>query len=52
VLSREVRADNRDQRRCLRKIVNHLEADADLHALGLVRIALFGKWQNARIALV
>jgi hypothetical protein len=50
--SREVRADNRDQRRCVRKIVDHLEADADLHAVGRVPIALFGKWQNARSPLV
>jgi hypothetical protein len=50
--SREVRANHRDQRCCARKIVNHLEADADLHAVGPVPIALLGKWQNARSALV
>jgi hypothetical protein len=34
-----MRADHRDQGRRLRKVVNHLKADTDLHAKHLIPIA-------------
>src|ERR1700738_2202262 len=36
---RKMRAEHRDQRRWLRKVINHFEADTNLHAKHLVSIA-------------
>ena len=42
---REMRAHHRDQRRWLRKVVDHLEADTNFHAKGLN-----SSWLNLKTA--
>ena len=45
---REMRAEHRDHRRCLRKVVDHLEADTNFHARGLALTALWGMVRRSK----